>query len=65
MYVTRRSKDSAPPERGGELGPLVASYDHEWQHYERKLYKIIAYITLCTDFLLSLSGHDQPEFVFL
>ena len=28
MSVTRRSKDSAPPERGDELGPLVASYDH-------------------------------------
>ena len=27
-YVTRKSKDSVPPERGDELGPLAASYDH-------------------------------------
>ena len=57
MYVTRRNKDSAPPERGDELGPLVVSYDYEWHHWELNLYKIIAYITLCTKFLLSLSGH--------
>ena len=35
-------------------GPFIVAYDHYLPHLEVYLYKIIAYITLFTEFVLSL-----------